>query len=198
MPLIRKIDIDKNTFVAVWEMNEALATLRAAVSIPIDQYEAYNRISNEQRKKEWLTSRLLVQQFAGPGARIIYDHKGAPLLQNAAGSISITHSDRFCCVMFCNTACGVDTESISRNIRAVAPRFLSSAEQDFIYSDTDLCAAWCAKEAFYKYIGKTEIAFADDFTIEKIEPEHVFLRFENKRYCGSLFGFEGHLLVCFH
>ena len=66
---------------------------------------------------------------------------------------------------------GIDIESLSRNFSAVEKRALSKSEIELIEEENKslfLAIFWSAKEAIYKRMSLSNIDFAEQITISKI------------------------------
>ncbi|MBR2443473.1 MAG: 4'-phosphopantetheinyl transferase superfamily protein [Rikenellaceae bacterium] len=119
-----------------------------------DCAEAMRRYSGEVRRAEWLTWRNVVRQCLGD-VTISYDALGAPVVLGTPQPIyiSVSHCRSHIAVALSDAPCGVDIEWRKRDFERSASRFLSLGERmmEFNYPDLMAGAAWCAKEAAYKY-----------------------------------------------
>jgi phosphopantetheinyl transferase len=138
-----------------------------------DRTEAMRRYSGEVRRAEWLTWRNAVRQCLGEVA-IGYDALGVPVILDSPTPIyiSVSHCRSHIAVALSDTPCGVDIEWSKRDFERSASRFLSLGERmmEFNYPDLMAGAAWCAKEAAYKYycsLGKQYPDLLRDLRIEE-------------------------------
>ena len=138
---------------------EALAT-----ATPEDRAAAMARFGCEVRCAEWLTWRNVVREVLG-NVRIEYNPEGAPMVVGTPSPIyiSISHCRSHIAVAISDEPCGVDVEWCRRNFERVASRYLSLSERMLEFSQPDLMvgAAWCAKEAVYKYYCAQGEKYAD-------------------------------------
>lgn len=98
--------------------------------------------------------RLVARRF-GPKAALVHDAHGAPSIAGRPESISISHGAGWAILAVAPTGVrvGVDIECWRRQLRSVAPRFLTPGERGRITSDAELLQAWTAKEAVFKAAG---------------------------------------------
>lgn len=169
MPLINRLELTKNSFIAIWQISESVQELSDKLPSSTLQLKEYKNITSEKRKSEWLCSKIIVKHFFGEQATVLYKKNGSPYIENQETNISITHNGNLCCVLFSDNKCGIDIEDTSRNFEKVSKRFLCKNEQKFINTNTLHCISWCAKETIYKFIDETEIDFKKDFIINKID-----------------------------
>jgi phosphopantetheinyl transferase len=156
MPITHKIEIDKVT-ILVWKNTETLEELQMlGKNINTPNY------TSEKRKKEQLTSRLLVHEIC-KNRKIIYNKFGAPELDNGK-HISISHSKELVAVILSDKKTGLDIQKISEKCLLTASKFVS--EKNLIkLNKAKATLIWCLKEAIYKWHQKGGIDFIKDITI---------------------------------
>lgn len=152
--------------IGFWEITETAEQLMELLDTGGEEPENFLHNRNEMRKKEWLAVRLLLQQMTGQNSKISYAATGKPLLVNVPGNISISHSSN-CAVIYFHPDLhpGIDIESILRNVKRAARKFLSEKElkectDENQFSNKDLLLRWCAKEAVFKMVPFSDIDFA--------------------------------------
>lgn len=103
----------------------------------------------------------LLLRAAGPGARVIHDCDGAPLLVDSPLNISISHSRNFAAVAVDpDRRIGVDIEEPRlEQLRRVISKFLNPDELSAGWGDR-LLQAWTCKEAVFKAAGIPNIGLA--------------------------------------
>jgi len=156
MPIIHKIE-EKEITILVWEITETLEELQVLLGgLNISNH------TSEKRKKEQLTTRLLVKEIL-PNKRIIYNKFGAPELDNGQ-HISISHSAGLVAVIISHEKTGLDIEKISEKTLLLASKFVS--EKNLINLDKEKSTLiWCLKEAIYKWDQKGGVNFIKDIII---------------------------------
>lgn len=100
---------------------------------------------------------------------ITYDAVGAPVLPGRPERIAVSHCRGWIAVAISDRRCTVDIETPDRRFARLAPRYLTPAEEVLAGHPQWLAAAWCAKEALYKYAGRRVLALRDDLRIERAD-----------------------------
>ncbi len=193
MPQIINKKLSGSSRLIVWEITEDLEFFESRVSLPDKLHENYLSIGAVGRRREWLVSKYIIQSQIS-GVEMYYSERKL-CLKNTDLKVSISHTDKYCCVMFSDMDCGVDIESTNRNFDRVAKRFLNENEREFIISQREKCVAWCAKEALYKKINVKEIEFKDDFVTTCISNDSVEVEYKQKVYKFKYFNI-GESIVC--
>lgn len=161
MPVVFQIDLPK---LYVWEMKEspeALATM-------LDNANYYKMdlldIKSLTRRKEKLTTYVLLNKMLGHDAFLVHRESGAPYLPYEPYSVSISHTKGYAAVVLspAGKCVAVDIEYPSERVCSIRHRFLSSEENMFINLDNEaahLLVCWCAKETLYKMIDMPGVDF---------------------------------------
>jgi len=156
MPITHKIESERVT-ILVWEITETLEEL-----IVLGENINTSNHTSEKRKKEHLTSRLLVNEIH-PTNTIIYNEFGAPELDNGK-HISISHSKELVAVIISEKKTGLDIEEISEKSLRLASKFVS--EKNLIKLNKEKATLiWCIKEAIYKWHQQGGVDFIKDIVI---------------------------------
>lgn len=171
MPIYQSNNVSETIKVGIWKITETEEELlKNLIDKGFDQSTIY-QTKNDQRLKQWLATRLLLNSFFSE-AKIIYDDLGKPYLDNN-WKISISHSNEFVAIIINkNENCGIDIEKISDKVGRIKHKFLNDVDLKNITSNEHLTLYWGAKEALYKYYGKKEVLFIEnlfikDFSINK-------------------------------
>ena len=143
--------------IAIWEITESLDKLNQ-----LGACITTAGINSEKRKKEWISSRLLLKEI-NPKHSISYNESGSPKLNNKH-NISISHSKEFVAIIISQKNVGIDIEKISEKSIKVSSKFIS---EDNIKNLTTEKATliWCCKEAIFKWHEKGGIDFIADIKI---------------------------------
>lgn len=171
MPLLLK---HTDPLLGVWKMDETEEELLAMLgSAAADCAAALRAMKAERRRKEWLSSRVLLRTLTGVEPQVAYHPDGAPYLRNLPLAVSISHTDGYAAVLLKpNGAAGVDIERRHPRVLKVRSRFLSS-EEDAMISERDAAdhalIYWCAKEAVYKMMRAGEVDFARHIFVEPFD-----------------------------
>ena len=153
MPFIKKIELEVGT-VGIWELTETAEELNNSFVFSSTEKEEFEKIRSDKRKKEYIASRLILQELLNKKIEIEYLITGKPILKNTQLHISISHSENIVVVIVSNHKIGIDVEILNRNIDQVARRFLSKEEYNFIQNASESQSAkiiyWGAKESIFK------------------------------------------------
>ncbi|MCB0401279.1 MAG: 4'-phosphopantetheinyl transferase superfamily protein [Flavobacteriales bacterium] len=168
MPFYHQKNISDRHRLALWKITESKdILLELANQLP------YNlnlpEVNSESRIKQWLATRLLLQQLL-PGEQITYTEKGKPLLSNGK-HISISHTTEFAAVLVSDHACGIDIEKQDQKIERVKHKFLSTEDIEKLQTTEELTVYWSAKEALYKYYGEKEVLFIEHLFVDQFSTE---------------------------
>ena len=170
MPLILVKEIE-NGKIGLWKITEEVSDLENSANLSDEDKLTCSGITALHRKKEWLATRVLLNQLTGSQTRIKYFSDGRPYPVNEKYNLSISHTTGFVGVIIHSVLIpGIDLELISRPVGRVALRFLSSEEYDACtevneLSNHKLLLHWCAKEAIFKIVPFSDIEFSTDILI---------------------------------
>lgn len=121
------------------------------------------------RRREFLAWREIVRRIAGRDVEIGYDEWGAPQITGSSLHIGVSHSRDHVAVIVSERPCAVDIESLSRDFGKVAARYLTTEERALSSHPDFLAAAWCAKEALYKYYRRGGLNLLSDIRIAAVD-----------------------------
>lgn len=172
MPFVKKIETE-NGIIGIWEISESAGSLISAFQFSENEKNEFKKFIGEKRQKEYLATRLLLQNILGQKTEVIYLESRRPLVKNPALNISISHSSDFVTVFISNELCGIDVENVHRNIDRVTKRFLHREELARIENSNQSqllkIIYWCAKEAIFKCSCETGIQFDKQIFINPFE-----------------------------
>jgi phosphopantetheine--protein transferase-like protein len=175
MPLFKQLHISKDCNLFIWKIDEGLGQLKNQVQLTEKEFEKFNAFGSESRKKEYLTTRLLVQKYISAELRIENNEHGKPFLVGSELNISVTHTKDFVAIFVCKDSIpALDMEYLSDRVHRIAKRFLSESELENI-SDNNrtlhLYQHWCAKECLIKLYGKKNVHLIDELKIHPFSPD---------------------------
>ena len=179
MGLYKKFHINENITVGLWQLEEDLDTLLDLIDHNIYETAVINSFKKEARKKQWLATRVLLNQL-NKNHKISYLTSGKPILDDAF--LSISHSeDKIAIAINEIDEIGIDIQKITPKIERIKTRFLSDTERTWAEKDlTVMTMCWSIKETLYKIYGDGSIIFRDHIKI----PE---FNLETKSLIGSIF-----------
>lgn len=174
MALYLTNDTDDGSRLAIWQITESEAELRALCSVPVDELEEISFIKSESLRKQKLAVRALLDSLFEEKVYLSHHDNGKPYIENNAINISITHTDKYVAVILNeNEEVGIDCESLDRDFSAVEKKALSEDEIEDLDDDKrneQLAIYWCAKEAVYKKMSKYNVDFAEQIEVENFHP----------------------------
>ncbi len=185
MPLIVKQRLkNEQVVIGVWEIDETLESLSALCPLNSSEEISFNAIKNENRAKQWLISRILLNEIFGTNElSVVYEKNGRPIVNDGIHHISISHTSRYVAVILSRYfKVGIDIEGIHPRILKIRPKFVSDAESLFLHATNALTEylilIWSAKEALFKMDGRGNMDFRRNLSIKPF-------RIQNE---GQIFG----------
>jgi 4'-phosphopantetheinyl transferase EntD len=174
MPLYSIEKVEGEGFLALWEIAETQEQLIQTCSIPDEEMEMILHYPSPRRRVEQLAVRSLLNQCFTKKQYLGYEENNRPYLKNYPGDISISHADKFVCILVHESKyVGIDIEGRKRNFAAVETKSITDYEQSYLnnkYRDDQLCIIWCAKEAIYKAMHEKKVEFSRQIEIMKFAP----------------------------
>lgn len=162
MPYLESITDEKFT-IGFWKLDEPSDILLQGLELTDDEMSRFRNFTCERRKREFLASRIILNELTGGTLKIVYDELGRPSSADSSGYISLSHSGSLAAVILSGNPTGIDVEEISRNIERIMPRFLSEEEMIWVQKTADRHLAalvcWCAKEAVFKMMHQEGVDF---------------------------------------
>lgn len=198
--------VEEDCFLGIWEIEEDYEQLLSQLQLTPDEMTTVESFRNYQRKLEWLSVRLLINQMLNRPCRIVYNGSRKPFLECNTYQISISHSHLLTSVLLSTShKVGIDLEYMSHQIHRVAHKFIN--EKEYITSDISLQRLhlyihWCAKEALYKICDKQDINFKQNLTILPFEVSsqgtivgYVDNRFGHEEFWLHYTTYDGYVIV---
>ena len=166
----------------IWHLTETADELLLLHPPDAEEKNTLASFSHEQRKKEWLSARILTARLSEEKqVKIRYDLHNKPSLEGLPFYISISHSGPLLAVILSEKETGIDIETVKPNVQRIRHKFMSENELDeagHLCNDQSLTLYWCVKESLYKFYGKKELTFK----------EHLFVEPFTMQKEGSVFG----------
>jgi phosphopantetheinyl transferase len=162
MPFVKKIEVE-NGLIGIWEITESAGSLIGVFPFSEVEEIEFQKFKGEKRQKEYLATRLLLQNILGKKTEISYQESGRPQIKNSSLNISISHSADYIAIFISKDSAGIDIENIHRNIDRVTKRFLHPEELSWIEKTDNRQIVkmmyWCAKEAIFKCSCESGVRF---------------------------------------
>ena len=180
----------QNCIIAIWEITETLEEL-----LQLSNTISTADFNTERRKKEWIASRLLLNEI-NPNYSISYNAFGAPELSNGS-FISISHSKGLVAIIISQQQVGLDIEEISVKALRVSAKFVSTNNLKALTTER-ATLIWCCKEAVFKWHQKGEVDFIADIKLhpfESMEKGEIRAEFRNTQLILNYQKIHNHYLV---
>jgi phosphopantetheinyl transferase len=128
----------------------------------------------ENRKREWLTIRVLLKELLGEEKEILYNSLGKPYLLDNSFHISVSHTKGYAALIVSKeNEVAIDIERISSKVENIRKRFVND-EEEKAFSQPDeqirLLLYWSAKESLFKRLGVENVDFKAHLHIHPFEP----------------------------
>ncbi len=175
MPLVEKIQLDEFTTLGWWRILEASHELRPFLIFSKSEEEFIHRISNEDRRTQWMASRVLLKRLINTTSFVdIYvDQYGRPEVQNFDYRMSISHSKHYAAVIISERyTVGVDIESMRHDMSRLKNKFMRPDELAGMPRELELNYVqlhWSAKEVMYKIYYRRKLDFRDHMGVEPFD-----------------------------
>jgi phosphopantetheinyl transferase len=162
MPIFFQKDIDADTKLGIWKIEEEEDFFLASVS-------PQRNVSHPHKKLQHLAGRYLLKFLFPdfPVSLILVADTKKPYLENEAYHFSISHCGDFAAGLVSKTKrVGVDIEIPTEKILKIAHKFLHPEEKAIIDLETNdakklLTIFWSSKEAMFKWWSKGNIDFSE-------------------------------------
>ena len=189
MGVISNITV-QNCIIAIWEITETLEEL-----LQLSNTISAADFNTEKQKKEWLASRLLLNEI-NPNYSISYNAFGAPELGNSS-FISISHSKGLVAIIISQQKVGLDIEEISGKALRVSAEVVSINNLKALTTER-ATLIWCCKEAVFKWYQKGEVDFITDIKLhpfKSLEKGEIRAEFRNTQLILNYQKIHNHYLV---
>ena len=174
MGLLYSRELDNGATISIWEIVESEEELLNLCSIPNDEIEELQLTKSIARRREKLAVRALLNELFDGKVYLGHHDNGRPFLQNSLIEISISHTNRYVCVLtHPEESVGVDIESLNRDFSAVEKKALSVEEIENLSEKSrnlHLAIHWSAKEAIYKRMSLSDVDFSRQIEIKRFTP----------------------------
>jgi len=165
----RKNDSSELAVVPLLEDSESLL---ARLSFK-DKYLPTIERMTENRKREWLTIRVLLKELSGEEKEILYTSFGKPYLSDNSFHISISHTKGYAALIINNeNETAIDIEKISSRVENIRSRFVNEEEEKALSTAdriTRLLLYWSAKESLFKLLSVENVDFKRHLHIQPFE-----------------------------
>ena len=162
MPLFKTIDVNSQTNVKIWKIEESYDDLYNLVALREESIVRVSNMKSEIHQRGFLSIRMLLKEFGYQDFDLYYDEIGRPHLKDGK-HISITHSFNFSAIAISDAVVGIDIEKQRDKIKLIAHKFIDY-EWDYLDETSanyvqELTLLWCVKESLYKLCKTPGLSF---------------------------------------
>lgn len=168
MPIFFQQDLDENTKLAIWKIDEEEDFFLNGVPLQ-------REITHPKKRLQHLAGRFLLKTlFADfPIELIKIADTKKPYLENEAYHFSISHCDEYAAAIVSKTQrVGVDVEIPSVKIDRIKNKFLNEEELSILqlpFSIIQLTLMWCCKEVVYKWWSYGGVDFSEKIRLQPFQ-----------------------------
>jgi phosphopantetheinyl transferase len=177
MPIFFQQDIDENTRLAIWKIEEGEEFFLASVPLQRD-------ITHPHKRLQHLAGRYLLKYLYAdfPIELIRIADTKKPYLEGEAYHFSISHCGDYAAVIVSSVnRVGVDIEIASDKVARIRHKFVSEGEWKLLFNDlpdafkhqtsnVQLTLIWSCKEACFKWFGWGQVDFKKHIQVQHIDP----------------------------
>ena len=171
MPVVYN-NIENDFQIGIWHITESSNTLFNNASLSDFEIDLLNKIKNENRKKQWLATRCLLNEIYNNETEILYNENGKPKLEDGT-HVSISHTQTYAAIIISkryNVA--IDIETVSNRILKVKHKFVKPTESSYFNQSKEIenCTLiWCIKESLCKLFDFKIFDFINNLTVLPFE-----------------------------
>lgn len=191
MSLLEVKKPNPNIVLGLWKIEESFAELRNIVESMGYDLEELKKIKHSSKKKQWLSSRVLLSEISNGKSEIAKDDFGKPHLTDEKRGVSISHSHEMVGLILNKEGeTGIDIQKFNPKIERIKFKFASDRElqlgKEENNSLTALHVIWGAKESIYKYYGRKELLFKENILIESMDLKGVSGKVKARIQCPGM------------
>lgn len=175
--------------------------LMARANLSAADAARFERIDSrqEQRRKEWLGSRVIAREALATSIGYTPEGRPCPLDRNDL-HLSISHTTGWVALMTSSHGpCGVDIELADRPAERVAHRIATPDELILctpLLPTNPALVVWCAKEAAYKALGTPGIDFQKQIRLCDVTAQTLILTVNMDKISLEMFHKENLIALC--
>ncbi|GAB3828390.1 4'-phosphopantetheinyl transferase superfamily protein [Pontibacter rugosus] len=178
MPLLHSKQINSNTVLGIWRLEEPLEDLLKALPPHANVDERLAQV-HPRRQREWLASRVLayklLEDLTPLPLQLLRNQHGRPYFSDSRFHVSISHSPALAAVILSDTyEVGIDIELISPKALRVQEKFLTDQEKNYTLADErETCLYWSAKETLYKMYSRKQLIFKENLSVAPLDEANI-------------------------
>ena len=210
MAFYKSIELQPNTKLYLWKIEEDLETLSHEMMLKDSSKARLNSMKSESHQKGFLAVRKLLQHNDYNDFDLYYDEFGKPHIKPQGCSIkdihvSISHSHKFSALVISDKNVGLDIEIIKEKTLKIAPRFMDISHLENLSHEEKIKKAtviWGIKECIFKIKNEEGISFQthifeNNFNFEDKKATAI-LKFNDKEEVFNIVfdSIEDYIYVC--
>ena len=156
-----------NNHIYVWKMTSSYEDQIKNPLLNSTELISAKELKNENRKKEFLSSRIALKKIFNKELELKHHKSGKPFIKEAK-HISISHSSNFLALAFGKENFGVDIEKPQNRMVKLMPKILSEIEFMEFKKEPSIdlaCKLWGTKESILKYMGDKKLNYKEDIKV---------------------------------
>lgn len=167
MPLLKIINKKKFNY-GIWKITESVEELLNKADFNNIEIKYFEKFKNLDRKKQSITSRLILNELSNKKVNVCYNKNGAPV-SNEIKNISISHSNKLSVALISDNLVGIDIQKKSEKIQIIQKKFIAKNDSNKSFNDSYfLHYIWCSKEAIFKTLNGLPCSFKKNIFLKNL------------------------------
>lgn len=172
-----------DVYIRVWEITEPESFFETAISGKLlDQSRNYQEIKAPSNRLQYLASRKLIADCFPHSEPFTLKRKESRQLyihELPDSCFSITHTEGYAAIITSKQPCGIDLETLDRDVSRIKHKFMRDDELDLFHQPKEALKVWSAKECIFKIFGHGDVDFLQHIYIRPAEHGMLHGRFQN-------------------
>lgn len=156
-----------NNHIYVWKMTSSYEDQIKNPLLNSTELISAKELKNENRKKEFLSSRIALKKIFNKELELKHHKSGKPFIKEAK-HLSISHSSNFLALAYGEENIGIDIEKPQNRMIKLMPKILSEIEFMEFKKEPSIdlaCKLWGTKESILKYMGDKKLNYKEDIKV---------------------------------
>lgn len=167
MPLLKIVNKKKFNY-GIWKITESVEELLNKGDFNKIEIKYFEKFKNLYRKKQSITSRLILNELSKKKINVCYNKHGAPI-SSEIKNISISHSKNLSVALISDNLVGIDIQKKSEKIQTVKKKFIAKNDSNKSFNESFfLHYVWCSKEAIFKTLGGLPCSFKKNIFLKNL------------------------------
>jgi 4'-phosphopantetheinyl transferase EntD len=161
-------------------------------------YGLFEQINSQRRKQEFLTTRILINEYFKNQVYLFYSNKKPKLSSNSFISISHKDQELIVCINL-KKEIGIDIEKIDIKIMKIQSKFCLEVELNhnlYIEKTEYLTMLWSAKEATFKCLENQNDIFLKDIYVKILNSKEGISIVNKKHYKLNFIKTDDGYIIC--